>query len=149
MLIRFLVVSFWLMSTYAQAAQGTDISMHFNLPEECFDQEVMNQRYADVAGVKGFYISLKLLPQCASRQLMLSVTSANNETFSGFDIPLDKTSLTHTLIFSCAMPTPIFIERGKVSTLFIMTRGESDNAEADRQVTLNFATSEPQYCEEE
>ena len=66
MLIRFLVVSFWLMSTYAQAAQGTDISMHFNLPEECFDQDVMNQSYADVAGVKGFYISLKLLPQCAS-----------------------------------------------------------------------------------
>ena len=66
MLIQFLVVSFLLVSTYAQAAQGTDISMHFNLPEECFDQDVMNQSYADVAGVKGFYISLKLLPQCAS-----------------------------------------------------------------------------------
>ena len=149
MLIRLLIVMCWFVCTQAQSTQDTSISVNLNLSKECFEKESLNQRYAEIAGVTGFFFSFKLTPQCVHQPLEVSVTSVNNEAFSGFHAVSEDESVSDVLTFSCTMSTPIFTREGMVSTIFLNTRGEIELPSVNRQVNLYFATTTPQYCQNE
>lgn len=149
MLIRLLIVICWFVCTQAQSTQDTSISVNLNLSKECFEKESLNQSYTEIAGVTGFFFSFKLTPQCVHQPLEVSVTSVNNETFSGFHTVSEDESVSDVLTFSCTMPTPIFTREGMVSTIFLNTRGEIELPSVNRQVNLYFATTNPQYCQNE
>ena len=131
---------FLLHAMHIQAAEPSPILFKVNLPESCFDADSITKFHTELAGEPGFFLTFRLLPECARYALTGLVTGNEGESFSGIHTVTEDEYVSDTLLFCCDEPTRIYSQPNTTSVIFLNKRGESESM-AYRDVKVVFAES--------